>query len=141
MSTPQARPVPQPTPYSQAFWDATAEGRLVIQQCGDCSAYTMYAKLFCPQCMSDDMRWAEATGKGEVYTFTVQERGGPSGFADRMPYVLAVIRLDEGVQIMSNIVGDDAAEVACGDRVTVAFERMSEGDFVLPVFQRDASGS
>ena len=130
------RPLPQPTHYSQPFWDAAAKRKLVVQRCGECERAIMYPKLFCPFCLSDKLSWAEATGRGSVYTYTVQHRGGPSGFDDGVPYVLAVIQLDEGVQMMSNIVGEDATEVACGDRVEVDFETVDNSDVVLPVFRR-----
>ena len=98
----------------------------------------MYPKRFCPSCLGEDLGWREASGRGEIYTVTVQMAGAPSGFEDRLPYVLAVVRLEEGVQMMSNLIGPGAEEARCGDPVTVDFEQ-ADG-VTLPVF-RLANGS
>ena len=134
-NTQPSRPLPTPTHYSKPFWDAAASRKLVVQACNACQRTIMYPKRFCPGCFSADLGWREATGRGVVYTYTVQERGAPSGFADRVPLVIAVIALDEGVQMMSNIVGANALEVACGDRVEVDFEEVAGTGVVLPVFR------
>jgi uncharacterized OB-fold protein len=99
----------------------------------------MYPKRVCPFCLGDDLGWQRSAGTGEIYTFTVQEAGPPSGFEALLPYVLAVIRLDEGVQLMANIVGPDAQDAACGDRVRVEFLDV-DATTSLPVFRRVASG-
>lgn len=93
----------------------------------------MYPKRFCPHCLSDDLGWRDSPGKGEIYAVTTQLAGPPTGFADRLPYVVAIIILDEGVQLMSNIVGDRATDAKIGDRVVVDFE--TTGEAVLPVFR------
>ena len=134
-----ARPLPRPTTWSAPFWEAAKHGRLSIQLCNACQKPIMYPKQFCPGCLSDDLGWMTSQGHGEVYTFTVQERGAPTGFADCVPYVLAVIRLDEGVQLLSNIVGEGAINISCGDRVSVEFMTISGSDFALPVFRRDTA--
>lgn len=129
------RPLPQPSELTKPFWDGVREERLLIQMCNDCDARIMYPKRFCPSCLSDDLGWVQSAGRGKVYTCTVQERGAPSGFRESTPYVLAVIALDEGVQLMSNIVGPGADGVACGDAVEVDFEDLEDGATVLPVFR------
>ncbi|MGE3599650.1 MAG: Zn-ribbon domain-containing OB-fold protein [Dehalococcoidia bacterium] len=139
MTNASRRPLPKPSPWSAPFWAAARERRLVIQVCGDCQTRTMYPKKFCPSCLSGKLGWMESTGRGDVYSFSIQLRAAPSFFVDRVPYVVAVIKLDEGVQLMSNIVGDRALEVACGDRVVVDFEPVPDSTIVLPVFRLDAS--
>lgn len=129
------RPLPQVTPWSRPFWDAAAERRLLLQKCQSCDTLIMYPKLACPNCLGTDLGWTEASGKGTVYTYTVQVAGAPSGFEDAVPYVVAVIQLQEGVQLMSNIVGDGATEVECGDQVEVDFETPTGAEVVLPVFR------
>lgn len=131
------RPVPLSSTWSEPFWAAAREERLTYQVCSDCGTATMYPKRLCPSCLGDTLSWADASGHGEVYTYTEQVAGPPSGFEDLVPYVVAVIRLDEGIQMMSNIVGPDAGSVLCGDRVTVAFHTVPETDTVLPVFTLD----
>lgn len=129
------RPLPLPSELTRPFWEGAKERRLLVQSCNHCGAKIMYPKRFCPSCLGDDLGWVESTGKGTVYTFTVQERGAPSGFGEQVPYVLAVVRLEEGVQLMSNVIGPGAEDVACGDPVEVDFEEIEDGAAVLPVFR------
>lgn len=138
-TTPRPRPVPVPSRWSAPFWDAAREGRLVYQSCRTCEAKLMYPKRLCPSCLGEDLAWVDAAGTGEVYTYTEQVAGPPSGFEHLVPYVVAVIRLDEGVQLMSNIVGEGASETQCGDRVRVQFETVPDSDVVLPVFVRETA--
>lgn len=129
------RPLPDVTPWSRPFWDAAAERRLLLQKCDSCQEVIMYPKRVCPSCLGSDLGWVEASGKGKIYTYTVQVAGAPSGFEDAVPYVVAVVRLEEGVQLMSNIVGEGATDVACDDPVEVDFEQVEGTDVVLPVFR------
>lgn len=131
------RPLPEPSAWSAPFWQAAREERLVIQECHDCDALTMYPKRLCPLCLGENLGWRESSGQGEVYTYTEQVAGPPSGFESLVPYVVAVIRLDDGVQMMSNVVGPGASSVECGDRVSVAFHAIEGTDTVLPVFTLD----
>ncbi len=131
------RPLPDSSPWSKPFWEAARNNKLVVQKCEDCSALHMYPKRLCPACLSENLGWVESAGTGELYTYTVQVAGPPSGFEDMVPYVIAVIRLDEGVQMMSNIVGPSADAAQCGDRVTVGFQTLEGTDTVLPVFTLD----
>lgn len=134
------RPVPTSSAWSAPFWDAAREGRLVYQSCNNCTTVIMFPKLVCPTCLSDDLGWLQSAGRGEVYTYTEQVAGPPSGFEDLMPYVVAVVRLDEGLQLMTNIVGPGASQVECGDRVTVQFHNVQGTETVLPVFTVDRGG-
>ena len=93
----------------------------MIQHCTDCDKPIMYPRRFCPHCLNDNLTFRPSEGRGEIYTMTVQVAGPPSGFGDKLPYVVAVIKLDEGVQLMSNIVGDDRESAQIGDRVRVDF--------------------
>ena len=95
----------------------------------------MYPRRFCPVCLSDKLSYIPARGTGEIYSLTTQMAGPPSGFEHLLPYVIAIIRLDEGVQMMSNIVGANALSAKIGDRVSVAFQPVPESDVVLPVFE------
>ena len=132
-----SRPLPHPSAWSKGYWDAASERRFVVQECRACDKAIMYPKRVCPHCLGDDLGWRSSPGRGEIYAVTTQLAGPPSGFEDRLPFVLAIIRLDEGVQLMSNIVGDRATTAKIGDRVAVSFE--NAGDAVLPVFQLDTA--
>lgn len=134
------RPLPQPSAWSAPYWAAAREHRLTYQVCRSCSHAAMYPRRVCPHCLGEDLGWEESSGRGRVYTYTEQVAGPPSGFEDLVPYVIAIVRLDEGIQIMSNIVGPGAAAIRCGDPVSVAFHCVPGSDTVLPVFTADRAG-
>ncbi len=133
--TAPVRPLPQPSAWSAPFWQAARENRLVIQRCNACDEKIMFPRRYCPSCLSDDLGYVAAKGTGEIYTLTTQMAGPPSGFEDLLPYVIAVIRLDEDVQMMSNIIGPGALSARIGDRVQVDFHPVPGTDTVLPVFR------
>jgi uncharacterized OB-fold protein len=133
--TEMTRPLPQPSVWSAPYWEAAKQQKFVIQACKDCDNPIMYPRKFCPHCLGDDLEFRASPGTGEIYTMTTQVAGPPSGFSDRLPYVVAVIKLDEGVQLMSNIIGENRQDAKIGDRVTVDFEQAEDGDTVLPVFR------
>jgi uncharacterized OB-fold protein len=104
------RPFPEPTPETQAFWDATHGHRLLLQRCLDCDgrpAY-FYPRPFCPTCLSRNVEEFEASGRAKLHTYVIAHRGAP-GFQDAVPYVIAVVELEEGPRLMSNIVGVEVA--------------------------------
>ncbi|MDP1818989.1 MAG: Zn-ribbon domain-containing OB-fold protein [Acidimicrobiales bacterium] len=116
---------PAVTLETRPFWDATAEGRLILPRCNACSTVIWYPRLFCPSCASDDVSWVDAAGTGTVYSFTVVRKGqGP--FAPAAPYVLAYVELDEGPRVMTNIVGCRPDDVTVGQRVVVTFADTGE---------------
>jgi len=128
------KPVPQVNPWAKPFWEAARENKLIIQKCPDCSKYVFYPRLVCPHCFSKNLEWVEASGKGTIYSYTVVMNNSPSVFIKDIPYVVALIKLEEGVQMLSNIVGCDPEEVRCDMPVEVTFEKLNE-DFTLPKFR------
>ncbi|MDQ0287316.1 putative OB-fold protein [Desulfofundulus luciae] len=124
-------PVPQKRPETEKFWEGCKEGKLLLQKCNDCGEYIFYPRALCPHCMSQSLSWVESSGRGEVYTFSIHHRGPTPGF--KPPYVVALIDLEEGVRIMSNVIGCDPNEVKIGMKVKVTFEQLSE-DIYLPKF-------
>lgn len=133
MST-NAQPLPIASPWSAPYWEAAKKREFVIQSCSDCDKPIMYPRRYCPHCLQENLSFVSSPGTGEIYTLTTQTAGPPSGFSDQLPYVIAVIKLDEGVQLMSNIVGPGAQEAKIGDRVKVDFRQVDGSDTVLPVF-------
>ncbi len=118
-----------PSPWgieNQAFWDAAAQGRLLIKACEACGKVHFYPRANCPFCWSGETTWQAAQGTGAVYSFTVMRKATP-------PFILAYITLDEGVTLLSNIIADDIESVRIGDRVRVAFEKADDGQ-MIPVF-------
>ena len=98
----------------------------MIQQCAHCKARQFFPREFCTACLSADLDWIECSGKGAVYTYTINRRGAGAAFGERVPYVVAAIDLDEGVRMMANIVDSPPEAVRIGSRVRVCFERVSD---------------
>jgi uncharacterized OB-fold protein len=131
------RELPRPpiTPEAAPYWEAARQGRLLLQRCRACGAVRFYPRLLCPTCSSDDAEWVEASGRGRVHSFTVIHRPPAPAFAGRVPYVVALIDLDEGPRMMANIVGEGARGVHIDDAVQATFEQRGEG-VVVPQFMR-----
>ena len=113
------------------FWEGVAEERLIIQACADCGMKRYPPKPHCPECWSEDFSEADAAGTGSVYTFIVYERAFVPALTDHVPYVAALIELDEGPKIWTNIIDvADEDEISIGARVVFHFER--DGDATVP---------
>ena len=132
------KPLPVIDPGTRPFWDAAKEHRLSIPKCRDCGQHHFYPRELCPHCHSDALDWVDVTGEGEVYSFTVARRPAGPAFADDVPYVIALIALDEGPRMLTNIVTDDVDTVAIGDRVRVRFVDVT-AEVTLPRFERTES--
>jgi hypothetical protein len=127
-----ARDVPVPTPETAPFWEGCRAGRLLIQRCRACGHHQFYPRLLCTACDAPEPAWIAASGRALVESFTIVRQAITPGRTP--PYVLALVRLEEGPALITNIVGCDPAEVAIGLPVSVAFERLSE-EIHLPVFR------
>ena len=127
------KPLPTPTPDSQPFWDACRNGELTCQQCDDCGKIWFPPSRYCPACLSKQNSWVPVSGKGSVYSFTVFRRAYHPGFANQIPYVVALVELDEGPRMMSTLVEVDPEQVRCGTPVQVRFEKATE-EITLPMF-------
>jgi len=114
------KPLPQPDDVNRRYWSAAAEGRLVIQECPHCSHRQFYPRALCTQC-GDEPEWIDCTGRGTVHTFTIIRQMGMRPFRDELPYVVAMIELEEGPLIMGNITDCDPETVEIGAPVTVHF--------------------
>jgi uncharacterized OB-fold protein len=121
-----------PPEESQPFFDAAKENKLLIQKCGSCGKYQFYPRKLCKHCGSPDVEWVEASGKGVVHTYTVIHRGMP-GWREEGPYVAAIVELDEGARMTTNIVDCPASDVTIDMPVEVTF--VDEGQYVLPRFR------
>jgi uncharacterized OB-fold protein len=119
----------------QPFWDGTREGKFLLPWCTSCSEPHWYPREACPHCLSTDLQWREAAGTGTVYAVSVMPKPGNPAMAGREPYAVALVDLDEGVRMMSEVVGGDPCTVAVGDTVTLRWEPLSDGR-QLPVWQR-----
>jgi uncharacterized OB-fold protein len=111
---------------TQHFWDAAAEGKLLIKKCTACGDPHFYPRTHCPFCFSDKTEWVEASGKGIVYTYSVMRRAP-------VPYAIAYVTLAEGPTMMTNIVDCDLNAIKIGQAVRLVF-RPSEGGPPVPMF-------
>jgi hypothetical protein len=131
MPTP-ARPVPVPTPETAHYWEGTARGELRLQRCRPCSATYFPPQPFCPSCGSDDVVVVRASGRGSLYSYVITHRPAP-GF--EAPYVIAVVQLEEGPRLLSNLVGVTPDPDALPLDLPLDVEYETVGDVTLPVFR------
>lgn len=129
-----ARPMPVATEATQAFWDAARAHRLVVQRCTQCGQRQFFPRAFCQRCLAADLQWETCSGQGSIYTYTVNHRAANAHMADKTPYVVAIVTLDEGVRMMSNIVDCRHEDVRIGARVTVSWLDTA-GQPTLPQFR------
>jgi uncharacterized protein len=128
-----AKLVPSPTPDTQPYWDGLNEGHLRLQRCADCGKVRHYPRPMCDACYSMNVAWMDASGRGQVHSWTVTHHAFHPGFKSELPYTLVTVDLDEGVRMQAQIRRLDASELRIGLPVRVAFEPATEG-LTLPVF-------
>lgn len=119
-------PAPVINAETQAFWDAARQGRFLIKRCEACDKAHWYPRAICPFCGSERTAWVSATGRGEIYSFSVMQRADP-------PYAIAYVTLEEGPTMMTNIVDCDLDAIHIGQRVELVF-KPTEGDGAVPMF-------
>ena len=132
MTTPRQRP--QPTPISAGFWEAAKREELVVQRCNSCGELRHYPQVLCPSCQSAEWDWTPLSGRGSIYSFTVTHQAFHPAFADRVPYAVATIELEEGIRMITDLPDDDVEHVAIGKPVEVFFEPVDE-EITLPRFR------
>ena len=128
------KPLPQIEPYTQAFWDATRNGKLLVQICEDCNARIFFPRKQCPDCWSVNLDWMEASGKAEIYAFSVTYEGVEAVFRDDLPIVLAWVDLPEGIRMQTNIIDCDPESIEIGQQVEVVFKKVTD-EITLPYFR------
>jgi uncharacterized OB-fold protein len=128
-------PVPVPTPESRPFWEAARRHELMLQRCRRCTRFFFYPRAACPHCLSGDVEWQRVSGRGTLHTFTVVHRG-LRGFPLGEPYILAVVELEEGPRMMTNLVDvePDPARIRIGMAVEVVFADVT-AEVALPRFR------
>lgn len=133
-ATEYKRPVPIPDEASNPFFEGAQEQKLMIQRCASCGTAHWPVKSRCPVCLSSEITWVQASGKGTLYTFSLMHQIFHPGFASEVPYNVAEVDLEEGPRIISNIVGCANSELRIGMPLEVTFEEVSEG-VTLPKFR------
>lgn len=125
------RPIPRPTPTSAGFWEAAARGELVLQRCEACRGWRHYPQPMCSSCHSLDWAWQRASGHGVIHSFVIAHRAFHAFWADKVPYVIATLELDEGVRMVDDMLELAPQEARIGLPVEVWFHDTGEG-IVLP---------
>ncbi|HXQ18303.1 MAG TPA: OB-fold domain-containing protein [Acidimicrobiales bacterium] len=132
---PPGRMEPPVTPTSEPFWEATKQRQLVLQWCTECERAIFFPRDNCPVCLGSSLDWRPASGRGVVHSVTVETSSPNPAIAGGDPYAVALVDLEEGVRMMSNIVGCPPGEVAVGQAVQVTWAQLSDGRH-LPQFER-----
>jgi uncharacterized OB-fold protein len=128
-----SKPVPRPSPESRVFWDGAKEKKLMLPRCTNCGQFWFPPSQRCRHCLSADFAWIESKGQGRIYSFVVYHRVYHPAFEQDVPYVVAIVELDEGPRLLSNIVETPAGEVRCDARVRVVFDECRSG-MAIPQF-------
>ena len=101
-------PLPEPTPLSQPYWDALTAGRLTFQRCRNCDHAWLPPRAECPECLAAEWNWVQASGKGRVISWVIYHHAYHQAFKERLPYNVALVELDEGPRLITNIVNPEA---------------------------------
>ena len=120
------KPLPLIDGESRPFWQAARAKQLKIMRCRDCGKHFFYPRALCPSCHSAAVEWTPASGRGTIYTFTIARRPAGPAFKPVVPYVVALVELEEGPRLMTNIVTADVEKVRIGQKVAAVFEDVTE---------------
>ena len=128
------KPIPKVDEESKGFWEACRRHELRVQKCLGCGTLRHHPRAVCTECMSSEVEWLLCSGRGTVYTFTMTFQNQAPGFREELPYVLAYVELEEGVLLLTNVVGCPPDSVRIGLPVEVVFEDVSD-DVAIPRFR------
>jgi len=139
MPTPPTRPtprfdLPRPDLETQPYWDAARDHKLLIKRCAACGKAHFYPRPFCPHCWSAEVGWEEASGRATLYTYSIVRRNDLPPFGERVPYVAAVVDLEEGPRMQTNVEGCAHDDLHIGMPLVVDFREETEA-FTVPVFR------
>jgi uncharacterized protein len=134
MAAPGVKPVPVPTKETQPYWDGCKQHELRVQKCAACGHHQFYPRLYCTTCMSGRVEWVKTSGRATVLSYTIIYRPVTQAFAGNVPYVVALVTLAEGPQMMTNIIGCEPEKVHIGMPVQVTFDDWTE-DISVPKFK------
>lgn len=120
-----AKPLPGPSPVTQPFWDGLLAGTLRIQQCEACSRHVFYPRTACHYCLSDKLKWVTASGRGTLYSFTIVRRAMNPAFQEDVPYVYAIVELEEGPRVTTNVVNCDLEALRVDMPVKAVYDKVT----------------
>ena len=130
------RPLPELRNFGRDYWRAAAKGTLVVPLCRDCGATFWHPRPRCPHCGSSAVEWRQHPGNGTVHTFTVIRQSQDPFFKSKVPYAVAMVQLDNGPLVMSNLADCEVDAIKIGMRVKVMFEPVTE-ELAIPMFKPD----
>jgi len=119
-------------PDNREFWNFCREKKLIFQKCTNCGKIRWPYSFCCPECYSSDYHLSESKGLGRIYSYVIYNVPFHKDFKDRVPYIVGVIELDEGVKFLSNIVAKNFENIHCGEKVKLFWEKLN--DFYIPKF-------
>ncbi len=127
MTSQTSKPMPRPESrwLTAPFWEAAKRHELVCQRCRQCASWIFYPREQCPTCFSTDLEWAAVSGKGRVFAFTIVYQPANSAFEPDAPYAYAIVQLDEGVRMPTNIVDCELDSIRVDMPVSVVFDDVS----------------
>ena len=128
-----SRPVPVPDEATQPFFDAAAQGKLLIKYCAACNRHLAPQSDYCDRCLTNEIAWKEASGRGTLYSFIIDHQAGHPGSAALSPYNVIIVELEEGPRLTSNYLGPNE-DLEVGMALQVAFE--AAGEVVVPKWKR-----
>jgi len=129
-------PAVSPSPDSEPFWEAARRDELQLPYCRACAGFFFYPRALCPGCGARDLEWRRVSGRARLYSFCIHHKSGLPGFREAVPFVTALVVLEEGPRMMSFLTGVDAdpAVIRCEMPLEVTFAELDSGE-VLPVFR------
>lgn len=133
-----SRPAPMPEGLNAEFYQHCAQGELCFQRCTDCGTWRHLPRVMCAHCGSDQWSWQRASGRGRLFSWTVTHQAMHPSFAGDVPYIVAVIELDEGVRMVSGVRNLPPDRLQIDLPMEVTFEHVSE-DIALPYFRLRAA--
>jgi uncharacterized protein len=129
------KPVPRPAPESLPYWEAAKQHRLSLPKCEACEKFWFPPSRSCPHCLSAEFAFQDVSGRGKVFSFVTFHRPFHPAFTEEVPYVVALVELEEGPRLLTNILGLNPDEVTCDMPVKVVFDDV-DSEHTVPKFER-----
>jgi uncharacterized OB-fold protein len=129
------KPLPQPTPTTQPFWDGLRERKIRMQFSPSGDRWTFYPRVLMPGTLADDLEWREVSGLGTLYSFTIARRPTAPHWADSLPQLLAIVELDEGPRVTTEIVNVEPDDIRVGMRLQPVFADQPGSDVTLLFYE------
>lgn len=133
------KPLPNVDEENRPFWEGIKRHELWLQRCQDCEEFRFYPRTICPHCFSYNTQWTRVSGRGKLYSFTVSYRAASPAFQDDVPYNIALIELEEGVRMMSNVVECANEDLRVDMPVEMVFDDVTP-EITLPRFRPRRTG-